>query len=441
MNAAELKQKIDAAVDANRSDIERIAQTMFSHPELGYKEHRTTELVATELEKLGLVVETPLAVTGVRAQANPKGKGPTLVIMGELDALVMGEHPGADPETGAVHACGHNHQIGAMMGAAIALVKSGVLEQLDGRIQFLAVPAEEYIELDYRGQLRAADTIKYFGGKQELIYRGVFDDVDAAMMIHSLDLRAKNQKLLIGPSGNGFVGKNVHFVGVPAHAGAAPEKGVNALNAAMLSMMNIHALRETFPDDQHVRVHPIITKGGAVVNIVPSNVCMESYVRALTTEWIERANEMVTRALFAGAMAIGATVEVQDIPGYLPLIDNPALDDVFASNALRFVAEEEIQRGIVFTGSFDIGDLSHIMPVLHPMVGGVAGDLHAKDFHLVDPEIAYLLPARIMAMSAVDLMIDGASGLKRIRDNHTPAMTKAEYLAFLDTMDRTVKGP
>ena len=441
MDRNEMKRKIWKAVDEQRSEIERIARTLYEHPELGYKENFGTEFVAKELEALGLEVETGIAVTGVRARSSKTSSGPRIAIMGELDSIIMPDHPAADKTTGAVHACGHHLQIGAMMGAAIGLVRSGILEQLDGVIEFLAVPAEEYVELGYRAGLKEKGEISFFGGKQEMIKRGHFDNLDAVMMIHSLDQQAQGTKLIVGPESNGFIGKNVRFIGVPSHAGAAPEKGVNALNAAMLGMMNIHALRETFPDKERVRVHPILTKGGDIVNNVPADVRMESYVRAASTDYIKKVNKDITRALTAGAMAVGAEVEIQDIPGYLPLLDTPALDEVFIRNALEFVADKEIQRSSVTAGSSDIGDVSHLLPALQPMVGGISGDLHSREFALTDPETALRLPAKVMAATAVDLLADGAAELKNVKSGFTPTMTKDEYLAFMDEIDTVYKGP
>ena len=123
----------------------------------------------------------------------------------------------------------------------------------------MAVPAEEFVELEYRESLRKKGQISYFGGKQELIHRGYFDDVDMSIMFHALDMG--ENKALIGPVSNGFIGKKVRFTGKESHAGSAPELGVNALNAATLAMMNIQVQRETFKDSDRVRVHPIITKG------------------------------------------------------------------------------------------------------------------------------------------------------------------------------------
>lgn len=274
----------------------------------------------------------------------------------------------------------------------------------------------------------------YFGGKQELIKKGYFDDIDMAMMFHSLDMGGKNA--LIGPVSNGFIGKKVRFIGQESHAGSAPEEGINALNAAMLAINNIHAQRETFKDSDKVRVHPIITKGGDIVNSVPADVQMESYVRARTIDGMLDSNNKVDRALKAGAMAVGAKVEITNIPGYLPILRNTELDKLFKEN-LSFlgIKEEDIIEGGDFTGSFDFGDVSHLMPTIHPMIGGIKGNLHTRDFEIIDEDMAYLLPAKAMALTVIDLLFDDASLGKQILNNFTPAMTKKEYLSFMESVD------
>lgn len=426
-----LKQKVCDAIDRRREKIIGIGEEIFANPELGYKEFKATELIARELGALGLEVEKSIAVTGVRARANQGKKGPTIAVLGELDSVICRDHEAADPETGAVHACGHHVQAAAMMGVAIGLIDSGVLGKLDGELVFMAVPAEEYVELAFRSQLKEEGKIAYFGGKQELIRKGYFDDVDMAMMMHSLNL-PDGSHMIVGGTGNGFIGKNVQFIGKESHAGGAPEEGVNALNAAMLAMNNIHAQRETFPDHEHVRVHPIITKGGDLVNVVPADVRMETYVRARTIDGIKDANAKVNRALIAGAYAVGAEIRITEMPGYLPLLRTRAMDDLFRKNAMRFVDGEQIVDGADFTGSFDFGDVSHLMPSLHPFVGGVSGSLHTRDFKVADPEIAYILSAKTMAMTVVDLLFGGAAVAGEILKDFKPKMTKEAYLAFLE---------
>jgi len=309
---------------------------------------------------------------------------------------------------------------------------------LAGSVKFMAVPAEEYVELEYRYDLKNEGKIKYFGGKQELIKRGHLDDVDMAMMMHSLNLGEQGLKALLGPSGNGFVGKKVQFLGKESHAGSAPEEGVNALNAAMLSINNINAQRETFADEDKIRVHPIITKGGDIVNIVPADVRMESYVRGKNVEGIKDANKKVNRAIKSGAMAVGAEVKINDIPGYLPLLDKKELDDILLTNLSEFLDDEDIQNGGTFAGSFDFGDVSHLMPALHPFFGGIKGDLHTRNFELIDEELAYITPAKTLAMTVIDLLYDDGQTAKNIVENHEPALTKEEYIDLLDNFSKDI---
>lgn len=431
MNKSDLKQKICNTIDLNRDKIIEIGTKIFLNPELGYKELETSKLVAQELTDLGLKVEEKIAVTGIKARTNENVEGPTIAVLGELDAVICKEHENANSETGAVHACGHNAQIAAMIGVAIGLVKSGVIKELKGKVDFMAVPAEEYIELGYRSKLKIENKISYFGGKQELIKRGYFDDVDLAMMIHSLNL-PDDKKTIIGAMSNGFVGKNTQFIGKESHAGAAPELGVNALNAAMLAINNIHVQRETFTDQERVRVHSIITKGGDIVNTVPADVRMETYVRARTIKGIKDANEKVNRSIIAGAYAVGAKVKITDNPGYLPLKRTQELDEIFKNNILMFIKEEQIVGGADLAGSFDFGDISHLIPSLHPFIGGVVGNLHTREFKIVDPDIAYIMPAKAMAMTIVDLLFNQAKLAKEIKNNFKPEMTKESYLSYLE---------
>lgn len=430
MQKSEIKAKIIETIENNRSNIVELIDQIYKNPELGYKEEKTTKIIAAAFSNLEIDFNEHQNLSGINALLKMDNPGPKVAVLGELDAITCAEHPDADPETNAVHACGHNIQLGVMYGVAAAFKKAGVASELAGSLNFITTPAEEFIELEYRDQLREAGKINYFGGKQELIKRGSFDDVDISIMMHALDLGSK--KALVAPKGNGFVGKNIRFIGKESHAGSAPEKGVNALNAAVLAMNNINAQRETFAEADRVRVHPIITKGGDIVNIVPADVRMESYVRARNIEAIKKANEKVDRSLKAGAMAVGADVKITDIPGYLPLLNNEGLDSILKSNLLELLDETEITVGGDFTGSFDFGDVSHLMPALHPFFGGVTGDLHTRNFKTEDKEAAYILPIKALAMTVVDLLYDNAAEAKKIIDDFQAPLTKKEYLDLME---------
>ena len=438
MNINEIKERVIKAIDENRELILKAGQAMYDNPEFGYKEFKGTEIVSNYFKnELGLDVEDGIAYTGCRARANENAEGPKVAILGELDAISCSDHLDSN-ELGAVHACGHHIQIAGMLGAATGLVKSGILSELGGKVDFMATPAEEFVELGYRTQLRADGKIKYFGGKQEMIYNGTFDDVDMAVMFHALDLGDK--KVLTGPVSNGFIGKTVKFIGKEAHAGSAPHEGINALNAAMLGINNVHAQRETFKDSDRVRFHPIITKGGDIVNSVPADVRMEAYVRARTIEGMIDANKKVNRGLTAGAYAVGAEIEITEIPGYLPILKHDSMEDVLEGNLEYLGLKDDMIKGGDFTGSFDFGDVSHIMPTLHPMFGGINGALHTRDFKTVDDEIAILMPAKALALTVVDLLFAQGKKAKEILDNFKPVMTNEEYLTFMESNDKVIKA-
>ena len=201
----------------------------------------------------------------------------------------------------------------------------------------------------------------------------------------------------------------------------------------MLGLMGIHALRETFYDQDIVRVHPIITKGGDLVNSVPADVRLETYVRAKTMAAIDATHHKVDRALKAGGDAIGAQTIIHTLPGYLPLHCPQALNDLFSDNARQFMPDEQIIQVGHFGGSTDMGDVSHLMPTIHPYVGGATGSLHVRDFSVVDYDAACIIPAKIMAMTVIDLLSGQAEQAQTILKDFTPLLTKEEYIQLLNS--------
>jgi amidohydrolase len=431
----DLKQAVCAAVDSQRDEIVKLGDDIFAHPEVGWFEERTSSTVADALRSLGLEPREGLALTGVKTVAEGAEAGPTVAVIGELDGLPVPGHPQADPKTGIAHACGHNCQLAAMYGAALGLVRSGALRDLAGRVVFFAVPAEEYVQIERRRELMEQGRIEFLGGKPELVRRGDFDDVDMAMMVHAgtnPDLR----KLSLAPSSNGLVAKQARFIGRAAHAGAAPERGINALYAANLALAAINFQRETFRDEDSVRVHPILTKAGESVNIIPADVHLETFVRGRSLEAVTDADRKVDRALKAGAMALGAGIEIRTLPGYLPLYQDPTLSDIFRQNAVELVGADEWAEAPPIAASTDAGDLSQIMPLVHPSHGGCTGLMHGDNFTIVDREVAYLAPAKAMALSVIDLLADGAARARALLDGYKPRMTKAGYLEFMRGLAR-----
>jgi amidohydrolase len=430
MTRAELKQRIDAAIDTRAEEIIGLGEQIRKNPELGFKEVKTARLVEETFGKLGLAPRGGLAMTGVRADvAGRAGDGPTFALLGELDALVVTGHPVADPQTGAAHACGHNAQVAGLLGAAMGLLDSKALDHLAGRVVFFAVPAEEYGDVEWRVAQARAGKLEFLGGKPELLRLGHFDDVDLSMMIH-MTSRPEDGRTGVPVSNNGCIVKTVRYIGKASHAGGAPHLGVNALYAAQIGLAAVNAIRETFRDEDTIRVHPIITHGGSQVNVIPGEVRLETYVRGRTVEAILDANKKVDRAFRAGALALGAKVEIETLPGYMPMTCDQTMAKMYRDSMVPVVGEEHYRQIGHRTGSTDMGDLSMVMPVLHPYIGGATGSGHGADYEIVDQKLAYLGTAKALAAMVVDLLADGAAGGRQVLKAARPPMTREQYLAF-----------
>ena len=428
MNIHEMKRLVAETVEQYAEQICAFGEEALEMPEAGYKEYKSSTHMREAMEKLGLQVEN-YAMTGLKAKAEGGGEGPCVALIGELDAISCFGHPKGNSETGAAHACGHNAQQAAAYGAMLALMRSGVLEELSGSVALVATPAEEYGDMEYRMQLREDGKISYLGGKQQMVLEGAFDDVDMAMMLHAHP-NMPQVGLNLDGSSLGFVAKTVEFHGKASH-GSMPFEGINALNAAMLGLMGIHANRETFRDEDQVRIHPIITNGGSIVNSVPDYVRIETYVRGQRAQAIDEACEVVDRSMKGAAMSIGAEVKITTIPGYLPLQQNLEMGRLMEKNATALWGEGSTHRGVPTTGSTDIGDLSQLMPCIQPTCGGYDGALHSKEFHITDPKIAYVDGAKLLAMTVVDLLAENAAAGRQIVNEFKPVFTKDTYLEFL----------
>jgi len=433
---AELKTAICAAIDRNSERIIALGEQIRRNPELGFKEFKTARVVEQTLGQLGLKPRTGLALTGVRAEVAGAKEGPTFALLGELDGLVVAGHPIADPETGAAHACGHNAQIAGLLGAAMGMLEARAFEHLAGRVVFFAVPAEEYGDVEWRVGEARAGRLEFLGGKPELLRLGHFDDVDLAMMIHTTS-QPEMRKAGVAASNNGCIVKTVRYIGRASHAGGAPHMGINALYAANIGLSAINALRETFRDEDSIRVHPIITHGGSQVNVIPGEVRIETYVRGKTVEAILDANRRVDRALKAGALALGAQVEIETLPGYLPLFNHMGMAQRFKANAAELLGADQVMETGHRSGSTDMGDLSHVMPIVHPYMGGAVGAGHGADYAIADPKTAYVEPAKQLALMAVDMLWGDASAAREILNAWKPRLSKEAYLSFQRGISKT----
>jgi len=371
-----VKDRIARAVDRLADDLERLSHTIHATPELAYQEVKAAGWLGDFLAVHGFTVERGVAgvETAFRATVDT-GPGPTVAILCEYDAL---------PVIG--HACGHNviATSGAGAGAALAAVR----DQLPpGRIQVIGTPAEEG-----------------GGGKVRLIQGGVFEGVDAAMMIHGFDRWILHQDLL------GIVRVGFEFTGKAAHASADPWEGVNALDAVIQTFNNVSMLRQQVRPE--ARIHGIVTQGGAAPNIIPEAAACTFYVRAprLDGMWALRAR--VIACAEGAATATGCRLQVIDLEApYEPLKRNDTLLDLFRAN-MQSVGAVESPAIPDRLGSSDIGNVSQVIPAIQPMVqiAPSGTPIHSRAF-----EAAAVTPlarqgmcqaAKAMAMTTYDLLAD-----------------------------------
>jgi amidohydrolase len=382
---------------------------------------------------MGMDYRTGIAISGVKGFLPGKNAQGTIAVAGDMDAILVPNHPDADIETGAAHACGHHAQVTAVLACAIALSSSGVMQELDGNVQFLGMNAEEYVELDFRKRLVEKGLISFIGGKASWIALGELDGLDLYLASHTGELGGK----VISPQRggtNGFVGKMVRFRGKEAHAGGAPHLGVNALNAAVVSLVALNAQRETFQDMESIRIHPIITKGGDLVNVVPADIRIETYVRGRTFPGILDAAAKFDRAMTGGAMSVGAEVSVDTMPGYLPQRADLAVPEVVSmleKNAVSILGEPMVKFSTASdftTASSDFGDVSHVIPAARISTGGVTGAGHSPDFRVVNEDQAYLAPAQVLATTIIDLLYGGAGALKKAKAGYSQVYSSKGYV-------------
>ena len=423
-----VEQKILAAVDAQRETLLAFAQDIGAHAEPGFFETRTAARVAELLRGCGLSPQTGLARTGVKAVLQGGAPGPCAAVIGELDGILCPAHPAANPENGVAHACGHNAQLTALVGAALALSAPGVAEALSGSVAFFAVPAEEYVPIGTRQALQKQG-VEFCCGKSELLRTGGFDGVDLALTTHVHMIPCESDLLLGNVACNGFTSKTVVFHGKAAHAATAPHAGVNALNAAALALNAVGLLRETFRECDTVRIHTNIREGGAALNVGPETVVMEAMVRAATLEALDDAARKFDRACTHAAEALGAHAEILTYQGYMPVRPAPADPALLAAAAaLPGLSAQCAEPGMQNIASTDVGDLSQVMPVVNFTHGGTAGALHSADFAVTDVDKAYIAPAKMMALTAYHLLKDGAVLARRTMDGFTPVFTRESYI-------------
>ncbi len=371
-----LKTQVQTYIDEIADRLITVSHDIHAHPELAFAEFRSMAILADMAEMHGYQVDRGTAGLPTAFVATSPGTepGPTVAFIAEYDAL-----------PGLGHACGHNIIGTAATGAALAV--QAIRDQLPGTVQLIGTPAEEG-----------------GGGKVIMVEHGVFDNVDAAMMIHP-GTKAMTTRGTLASNKVDF-----EFFGKSSHAAAAPDMGINALDACILTFNNINALRQHLTDD--VRIHGIITDGGQAVNVVPEYAAASFSVRAATSERSFEVLQQVIACAQAGALAAGAEVKTHHRMHYASRIANPTMARLFAENITRLgetVIEPEPNERM---GSSDMGNVSQYVPSIHPYVPiaelGTSGHTPAFAAAAISSwgDQALIRSAKAMAMTAVDLLTD-----------------------------------
>lgn len=326
------KDRIAAEIDRRAGLLVDVSHQIHARPELRYEERFAHDLLAGVLEREGLAVTRSARGVETAFEAGAGSSGPTVAVMCEYDAL-----------PGIGHACGHNVIAAAGLGAGLAA--AALADELGGRVVVVGSPAEEG-----------------GGGKVPLIDGGTFEGVDAALMVHPADAD------LLAMDVVALHEAHVTYTGEAAHAAAAPHKGRNALDAAVLGYVNVAALRQHI--DPGERVHGIITDGGDRPNVVPHHTRAEWIVRSTTLARLGLLEHRVLACLQAGADAAGCGMHVEWVePAYADMIDSAVLGERYRANAEsvgRVVRVPSPDTRVV--GSTDMGNVSYEVPAIHPMI-------------------------------------------------------------------------
>lgn len=371
-----MKESISREIEKIKHKLWEINDYIYHNPELGDKEYKACEVLTDFLQKNGFQIETNIVnrPTAFRAVYKSTLPGPTIAFLCEYDAL---------PEIG--HGCGHN-MIGTM-GAGAGVALSRIIDNIGGQVVVLGTPAEE------------TDGAKVYMAKA-----GVFDGIDAVLIVHPSSVSFE--------SGTSQAMDAVQFLfrGKAAHAAAEPEKGINALDAVIHTFNGINALRQHVKSD--VRIHGIIKEGGLAANIVPERAVAQFYVRAMDRNYLNEVVEKVKNIAKGAALMTGAELEISNFEAsYDNMITNGHLSKAFTKN-LRLSGVKDIKTDENGYGSIDMGNVSQVVPSVHPYIGLGNPELivHTRDMaDLTITEYGHeilLKGAAAMAYTGYDLIVD-----------------------------------
>jgi amidohydrolase len=409
MSLESLKKDVAAIVDSMKAELLAASHGIHQEPELALQEFKAAKRLSDAVEKHDIKVESGAFGVETAYAADFGDKGPTIAILSEYDAL-----------PGVGHACGHNIIATTGLGAVLALSKLGA--KLPGRVRYLGTPAEER-----------------FGGKEIIAREGAFDGADCAMMIHPSNLNLATMPCIA------ISEVEVTYHGRAAHAAAMPYRGLNALDAVVTAYQSIAQLRQHIKQSE--RLHGIITEGGLAANIVPERAACRFYVRALDIHELGELKKRVHGCFEGAALATGTRAEiVWGNTDYLDMKTNWPVADAFMKNAealgREFFPVKEIPQG--FAGSTDMGNVSHRVPSIHPMLavapaGVIIHNAEFAKWAASDKgDQAVIDGAKALAFTALDVMSD--RGLLDTMKNYFEATKDISKAALAKLMENHPGG-
>lgn len=362
-------------------------EDLFDHPELGYKEVRTAEKVIEYLQDVNPSVAVErFAKTGIKVSLSTD-KSYTMAFIAELDAVFAPSHFNSASDSGAAHNCGHYTQVAIALALYDYYIKTKKHEEFEFNLCFIFIPAEEYLDLDYRRELRDKGDISYLGGKPEAMSLGVFDDIDFAMSVHAIGETFTEPTIEVNCDLAGFLYKYYTFEGKSAHAGFDPFSGVNAYNISSLFNVALGLRRQQFRDTENIRINPIVMDSHMSTNVIPNYIKVGTDLRAKTVDYMKEVALDLDQTAEGSALALGGQVKVETEMGYLPFVQDRYLNSFVEEAFKEYDAIPSIidDRGSIAAAG-DIGDLSFMMPCIQISYGGFSGTIHGDDFKMIDPE-------------------------------------------------------
>lgn len=387
-------ERINEITQSIFQDLKGLNEFIYNNPELGYEEFKSSKAHIDLLRKYGFEVEEEyLGIkTAFKAYYKSKREGPTVAYLAEYDAL-----------PGIGHGCGHNLLGTVSTGAGIVL--KHLIDEIGGTVVVFGTPAEETS-----------------GAKVLMVEKHAFDDIDVAMLAHPAASYYK--------SGSSLALEPIQFTfrGKAAHAASDPEKGINALDAVIMTFNSINALREHILPT--ARIHGIITEGGKAANIVPDLAVAQFYVRSTTKAYLEELSEKVKNCARGAALATGATLEITNYEfKYDDLMTNQTLSEVFYKS-LEIQGIDCNKTRDTF-GSLDMGNVSYVCPSIHPYFGICENeDVPGHSEELRDATITdYAYKNMIITINALVNtgyeVITNKELLKKIKDEFNASTNKA----------------